>query len=66
MSRADRNAIDWLCLAGWMFGGIIMTLHRAASEPPISAAGAGFAFVIVTSFSVCIGAILFGLADDRI
>lgn len=66
MSRADRNALNWLCLAGWMFGGVIMTLHRAASEPPISAAGAGFVFVIVATFSLSIGAILFGLATKRI
>lgn len=66
MSKADRNAFNWLCLAGWMFGGIVMILHRAASEPPISAAGAGFAFVIVATFSLSIGAILFGLATERI
>ena len=66
MSQADKSAAKWLCLAGLLLFAIITVVHRAASEPPISAAGAGFAFVIVATFSLSIGAILFGLATERI
>lgn len=66
MSQADKSAAKWLCLAGLLLFAIITVVHWAASNPPISAPTAGLAFVMVTSFSLSIGAILFGLATERI
>lgn len=65
MSKADRTIACWMCLLGLLLCAIIAIMRYAASHP-ISAAGAGFSFVIVATFSLCIGAILFGLATDRL
>lgn len=65
MSRADRAIACWMCLIGLLLCAIIAIMRYAASYP-ISAAGAGFAFVTVGAFSLAIGAILFGLATERI
>lgn len=65
MSKADRTIACWMCLVGLLLCAIIAIMRYAASQS-ISAAGAGFAFVAVAMFSLSIGAILFGLATERI
>lgn len=65
MSKADRIIACWLYLVGLLLCAIIVIVRYAASTP-LSAVGAGVSFVIVGACTVSIGAILFGLATDRI
>ena len=66
MSQVDRTALGWMLVAGGMVGVIIVIFRVAAAMPSISATEAGLGFVATVALTLGVGAILFGLATDRI
>lgn len=66
MSKADKSAVRWLCVAALLLCVVIAILVRAGCGAITHPVDAGISCAAVVVFAMAIAAILFGLATETI